>query len=61
MSENDVKQIDFNEDTLNILYDTAVAIRKENHNNPDSALGNLIRQYGPFMKEKEAEKAKEAQ
>lgn len=34
---------------------------KENHNNPDSALGNLIRQYGPFMKEKEAEKAKEAQ
>ena len=28
MSENDVKQIDFNEDTLNILYDTAVAIRK---------------------------------
>ena len=36
MSENDVKQIDFNEDTLNILYDTAVAIRKENHNNPDN-------------------------
>lgn len=40
---------------------TAQTWWKENHNNPDSALGNLIRQYGPFMKEKEAEKAKEAQ
>ncbi|WP_304202545.1 DUF1351 domain-containing protein [Lactobacillus intestinalis] len=40
---------------------TAQTWWKENHNNPDSALGNLIRQYGSFMKEKEAEKAKEAQ
>lgn len=40
---------------------TAQTWWKENHNDPDSALGNLIRQYGPFMKEKEAEKAKEAQ
>lgn len=40
---------------------TAQTWWKENHNNPDSALGNLIRQYGPFMKEKEAEIAKEAQ
>ena len=30
---------------------------KKNHNDPNSALGNLIRQYGPY-KTKEAEKAK---
>jgi len=36
MSDNELSNKEFSEDTLNALYDTAVAIRKENHNNPDN-------------------------
>lgn len=36
MNENEERQIDFNEDIINKLYDTAIAIRNENHDNPNN-------------------------
>lgn len=36
MNENEERQIDFNEDIINKLYDTAIAIRNENHGNPNN-------------------------
>ena len=36
MNENEERQIDFDEDIINKLYDTAIAIRNENHDNPNN-------------------------
>lgn len=36
MSEREERVIDFNEDIINKLYDTAIAIRNENHDNPNN-------------------------
>lgn len=36
MSESKEKLIDFDEDIINKLYDTAMAIRNENHDNPNN-------------------------
>ena len=36
MNENEERLMDFNEDVINKLYDTAIAIRNENHDNPNN-------------------------
>lgn len=36
MSESEERLIDFDEDIINKLYDTAIAIRNENHDNPNN-------------------------
>lgn len=36
MSEREERAIDFNEEIINNLYDTAIAIRNENHDNPNN-------------------------
>lgn len=36
MSETEDKYVDFDEEVINKLYDTAIAIRNENHDNPNN-------------------------